>query len=104
MKQRCPKRSYILHAAHGTTIWISPLAAKGSASVEDIERICKEFGSVSAMWSKLAVGEAMILIWRPSPGSKSPVTFERQITLAFAEPAHPMSGGCAKSSRADLGV
>jgi hypothetical protein len=45
-------------------------AAAGSASAEDIEGICKEFDSVSAMWSKLAVGESMTLIWRPIPSSK----------------------------------
>ena len=32
-------------------------------SDNDIERICREFGRVSSIWSKLAVGESMTLDW-----------------------------------------
>lgn len=33
-------------------------------SADDIRRICREFDKVSAVWSKLAVGESMTLAWR----------------------------------------
>ncbi len=33
-------------------------------SAEDIRRVCREFDAVSAIWSKLAVGESMTLVWR----------------------------------------
>ncbi|MCM3900526.1 MAG: hypothetical protein ND866_02360 [Pyrinomonadaceae bacterium] len=35
-------------------------------SPEDIKRVCREFDAVSAIWSKLAVGESMTLVWRGS--------------------------------------
>ena len=35
-------------------------------STEDIMRVCREFDVVSAIWSKLAVGESMTLVWRGS--------------------------------------
>jgi hypothetical protein len=35
-------------------------------SGEDIERVCREFDAVSAIWSKLSVGESMTLLWRGS--------------------------------------
>jgi hypothetical protein len=36
-------------------------------SPEDIKRVCREFDKVSAIWSKLAVGESMTLAWRGQP-------------------------------------
>jgi hypothetical protein len=33
-------------------------------SAADIRRVCREFDAVSAIWSKLAVGESMTLVWR----------------------------------------
>ena len=33
---------------------------------KDIERICHRFDEVSAIWSKLAIGESMTLPWRNS--------------------------------------
>jgi hypothetical protein len=33
-------------------------------SAEDIRRVCREFDAVSAVWSKLKVGESMTLVWR----------------------------------------
>ena len=33
-------------------------------SAEDIKRVCREFDAVSAVWSKLHVGESMTLVWR----------------------------------------
>ncbi len=38
-------------------------------SPEDIKRICREFDAVSSVWSKLAVGGSMTLVW--SGGSKA---------------------------------
>lgn len=32
-------------------------------SAEDIKRVCREFDAVSAIWSKLGVGESMTLVW-----------------------------------------
>ncbi len=37
-------------------------------STDDIRRVCREFDAVSAVWSKLAVGESMTLVWRDSVG------------------------------------
>jgi hypothetical protein len=33
-------------------------------SAEDIRRVCREFDAVSAIWSRLTVGESMTLVWR----------------------------------------
>ena len=33
-------------------------------SKDDIRRVCQEFDSVSAVWSKLEIGESMTLVWR----------------------------------------
>jgi hypothetical protein len=33
-------------------------------SAADIEKVCREFEAVSAIWSRLAVGESMTLVWR----------------------------------------
>ena len=50
-------------------VWNNDLSAvtppKG-VSVEDVRRVCREFDAVSAIWSKLAVGESMTLVWRGS--------------------------------------
>lgn len=37
-------------------------------SAEDIARVCAEFDAVSAVWSKLAVGESMTLTWHGGTG------------------------------------
>jgi hypothetical protein len=39
-------------------------------SVEDIKRVCREFDAVSAIWSKLEVGESMTLVWRGTASRK----------------------------------
>ena len=39
-------------------------------SSEDIKRVCREFDAVSAVWSKLNVGESMTLIWRGGRAGK----------------------------------
>jgi hypothetical protein len=36
-------------------------------TAEDIARICREFDSVSGIWSKLKVGESMTLKWTAKP-------------------------------------
>ena len=50
-------------------IWNNDLSAvtplKG-VSAADLRRVCREFDGVSAIWSKLAVGESMTLVWRGS--------------------------------------
>jgi hypothetical protein len=38
-------------------------AVKG-VTTADITRVCREFVAVSAVWSKLGVGESMTLAWR----------------------------------------
>ena len=35
-------------------------------SAEDIKRVCRAFDAASAIWSQLAVGESMTLVWRGS--------------------------------------
>ena len=40
---------------------VSPIEG---VSAEDIRRVCREFDAVSAVWSKLAVGGSMTLVWR----------------------------------------
>lgn len=37
-------------------------------SVEDLHRVCRKFDAVSAIWSKLGVGEAMTLDWTGGAG------------------------------------
>jgi len=37
-------------------------------SVEDLNRVCRKFEAVSAVWSKLEVGEAMTLDWTVGAG------------------------------------
>ena len=39
-------------------------------SEDDIARICRKFDEVSAVWSKLAVGESMTLEWTAKPGRR----------------------------------
>ena len=39
-----------------------PLVA--DVTVDDIKRVCSEFDAVSAVWSKLSIGESMTLVWR----------------------------------------
>ena len=42
----------------------SGMSSVEGVSAEDIKRVCREFDTVSALWSKLAVGESMTLVWR----------------------------------------
>jgi hypothetical protein len=44
-----------------------PTAFKEVAT-EDIKRVVREFEAASAIWSKLAVGESMTLVWRAGAG------------------------------------
>ena len=51
-------------------IWNHDLSGGTSlkgVSSEDIKRVCRAFDAVSAIWSKLAVGESMTLVWRGRP-------------------------------------
>jgi hypothetical protein len=43
---------------------LSDVSPVEGVSTEDIKRVCREFDAVSAIWSKLAVGESMTLLWR----------------------------------------
>jgi hypothetical protein len=45
---------------------LSAMPAFEVVSAEDIRRVCREFDAVSAIWSKLAVGESMTLVWAGS--------------------------------------
>ncbi len=36
-------------------------------TADDIARICREFDTVSAVWSKLKIGESMTLKWTANP-------------------------------------
>jgi anaerobic selenocysteine-containing dehydrogenase len=47
---------------------LSELSPVEGVSAEEIRRVCREFDRVSAVWSKLAVGESMTLVWRGSAG------------------------------------
>src|SRR6266550_5071982 len=47
---------------------LSELTPVQGVSVDDIKRVCREFDAVSAIWSKLAVGESMALQWRGGAG------------------------------------
>ena len=40
----------------------------GGVPAEDIRRVCRKFDAVSAVWSKLAVGESMTLDWHGDAG------------------------------------
>jgi hypothetical protein len=47
--------------------WTNPNAeilSLKEVTPEDIRRICRAFDAASAVWSKLAVGESMTLVWR----------------------------------------
>jgi hypothetical protein len=37
-------------------------------AAEDIRRVCREFDAASAVWSNLAIGESMTLVWRGGAG------------------------------------
>ena len=43
---------------------LSGVTTPEGVSAEDIKRVCREFDAVSALWSELAVGESMTLVWR----------------------------------------
>jgi hypothetical protein len=45
---------------------LSRVTTLEGVSAEDIKRVCREFDAVSAIWSELAVGESMTLVWRGS--------------------------------------
>jgi hypothetical protein len=42
---------------------LSKVSQVGGVPAEDIRRVCRQFDAVSAVWSKLAVGESMTLDW-----------------------------------------
>ena len=53
------------------SIWnnkLSEVTPMKGISAEDIRRVCREFDAVSAIWSKLAIGESMTLVWRDHQG------------------------------------
>jgi hypothetical protein len=37
-------------------------------SAADVKQLCREFDKVSQVWSKLAIGESMTLVWRGAAG------------------------------------
>jgi hypothetical protein len=37
-------------------------------SADDLKRICHQFEAVSTVWTKLAIGESMTLVWRGGAG------------------------------------
>ena len=43
---------------------LSRVTSQDGVIIEDLRRVCDEFDAVSAIWSKLAVGESMTLVWR----------------------------------------
>ena len=45
---------------------LSEVRPPKGVSTGDIRRVCREFDTVSAIWSRLAVGESMTLVWRGS--------------------------------------
>ncbi len=47
---------------------LSEVSPFGGVSAEDIQRVCREFDAVSAVWSNLAVGESMTLVWTGGTG------------------------------------
>jgi hypothetical protein len=56
----------IVFVASQTWNNLSRVTTLEGVSAEDIKRVCREFDAVSAIWSELAVGESMILVWRGS--------------------------------------
>ena len=47
---------------------LTDLTPVQGVSVADIRRVCREFDLVSAVWSKLATGESMTLLWHGGAG------------------------------------
>ena len=47
---------------------VSEVPSVEGVSAEDIRRICRAFDAVSAVWSKLGVGESMTLSWSGKAG------------------------------------
>jgi hypothetical protein len=45
---------------------LSEVTRVEGVSGDDIKRVCREFDAVSAIWSELAVGDSMTLVWRGS--------------------------------------
>lgn len=45
---------------------LSELPTVAGVSIKDVSRVCRAFDTVSAVWSGLAIGEAMTLVWRGS--------------------------------------
>lgn len=43
---------------------LSAVTPVEGVSAVDIKRVCRAFDAVSTIWSKLAVGESMTLVWR----------------------------------------
>jgi hypothetical protein len=56
----------IVFVASQTWNNLSGVTTLEGVSAEDIKRVCREFDAVSAIWSELAVGESMTLVWRGS--------------------------------------
>lgn len=50
-------------ACHTWNSDFEDLSAVKGVSDEGIRRVCREFDAVSAVWSKLAVGQSMTLVW-----------------------------------------
>jgi hypothetical protein len=46
---------------------LSGVTTLEGVSAQDIKRVCRQFDAVSAIWSELAVGESMTLVWRGRP-------------------------------------
>jgi len=45
---------------------LSAVTPVEGVSAEDIKRVCRAFDAVSTIWSELAVGESITLVWRGS--------------------------------------
>jgi len=49
---------------------LADLSTVEDFSIADIKRVCREFDAVSAVWSKLDIGESMTLEWRGKANRK----------------------------------
>ena len=52
-------------------VWQNKAEVSSYAGIadKDINRVCREYDAASAVWSKLAVGESMTLVWRGGAGA-----------------------------------
>jgi hypothetical protein len=53
---------FLAHQAWNNELSEEP--ALEGVSTKDIRRVCQQFDAVSAVWSRLGVGESMTLVWR----------------------------------------